>query len=160
MLGQVVVSGLAMGAIYAVVALGYAFVWKTMSLVNFASGNFLTFPAFVFVATFALYLNLPFLLAAVCAAVVMACLGALFSRIVFARLQGQRAVVAILATVGFGLFLKEGARILYGPEPLLYLGPFGFDTVRLGTLAISKQQILVIIVVSVMMMAHLFCVTR
>ena len=52
MLGQVVVSGLAMGAIYALVALGYAFVWKTMNIVNFAAGEFLTFGAFVFVATF------------------------------------------------------------------------------------------------------------
>ncbi|MCU1340419.1 MAG: hypothetical protein JWO19_6000, partial [Bryobacterales bacterium] len=111
MLGQVIASGLAMGAIYALVALGYAFVWNTMNVVNFAAGEFVTFAAFVFVATFINGFHLPFAVAALLAAVVMAGLGAAFSRIVFSRLQKQRALVAIIATVGFGIFLKELARI-------------------------------------------------
>lgn len=45
MLGQVIVSGLAMGCIYALIALGYAYVWNTMAIVNFAAGEFLTFEA-------------------------------------------------------------------------------------------------------------------
>lgn len=157
MLGQVVASGLAMGAIYALVALGYVFVWNTMNVVNFAAGEFVTFAAFVFVATFAVRLDLPFAVAALAAAAVMAVLGASFSRIVFSRLQKQRTLVAIIATVGFGLFLKELARILYGPEPLLYAGPFGFDTIRLMPgVVVSKQQILIVaVVVVVMIVQHL-----
>ncbi|MGK9051528.1 branched-chain amino acid ABC transporter permease [Neorhizobium petrolearium] len=151
MLGQVVVSGLAMGAIYALVALGYAFVWKTMNIVNFAAGEFLTFGAFIFVATFATRMDLPFYVAAPLAMVAMAGLGAAFSRIVFSRLQKQRTIVAIIATVGFGLFLKETARIIYGPEPLLYPGPFGFDSLNFGSVSISKQQILIFAVVFVIM---------
>lgn len=151
MLGQVVVSGLAMGAIYALVALGYAFVWKTMNIVNFAAGEFLTFGAFIFVATFVMRLDLPFIAAAPLAALVMAGLGAAFSRIVFSRLQKQRTIVAIIATVGFGLFLKETARIIYGPEPLLYNGPFGFDTVTIGAVSVPKQQLLIFGVVIVVM---------
>lgn len=151
MLGQVVVSGLAMGAIYALVALGYAFVWRTMNIVNFAAGEFLTFAAFIFVATFVNRLGLPFYAAAILAALAMACLGAAFSRIVFARLQKQRTIVAIIATVGFGLFLKEIARIIYGPQPLLYSGPFGFDTINLGAVSVTKQQLLVFAVVIVIM---------
>lgn len=154
MLGQVLVSGLAMGAIYALVALGYAFVWKTMNIVNFAAGEFLTFAAFIFVATFVTQLGLPFLAAAGLAALSMAILGAVFSRVVFARLQKQRALVAIISTVGFGLFLKEGARIIYGPEPLLYAGPFGFDTVSIGSVAVAKQQLLILAVVVVVMVAQ------
>jgi branched-chain amino acid transport system permease protein len=155
MLGQVVASGLAMGAIYALVALGYVFVWNTMNVVNFAAGEFVTFAAFVFVATFAVSLDLPFAVAALAAAAVMAVLGASFSRIVFSRLQKQRTLVAIIATVGFGLFLKELARILYGPEPLLYAGPFGFDTIRLlPGVVVSKQQILIVAVVVVVMIVQ------
>ncbi|UWL61825.1 branched-chain amino acid ABC transporter permease [Brucella pseudintermedia] len=156
MLGQVVVSGLSMGAIYALVALGYAFVWKTMNIVNFAAGEFLTFGAFIFVATFVTQLHLPFYISAPLAMIAMACLGAAFSRIVFSRLQKQRTIVAIIATVGFGLFLKEMARIIYGPEPLLYPGPFGFDTVTLGSISISKQQLLVFAVVIVIMVLQYF----
>lgn len=140
-----------MGAIYALVALGYAFVWNTMNVVNFAAGEFVTFAAFVFVATFINGFHLPFAVAALLAAVVMAGLGAAFSRIVFSRLQKQRALVAIIATVGFGIFLKELARIIYGPQPLLYSGPFGFDTISFGGIVVSKQQLLVFAVVAVVM---------
>ncbi|MBK4217938.1 branched-chain amino acid ABC transporter permease [Paracoccus caeni] len=143
MLAQVIVSGLAMGAIYALVALGHAFVWKTMNIVNFAAGEFVTFSAFIFVATFINGFNLNFLLAAFFAAAVMAALGAAFSRIVFARLQNQRVFVAIISTVGFGLFLKELARIIYGPQPLYYDGPFGQGAVSLGGVMITYQQILI-----------------
>lgn len=71
------------------------------------------------------------------AALVMAALGALFSRLVFARLQKQRTLVAIVATIGFGIFLKELARIIYGPEPLIYAGPFGFRTLDVGGIKAS-----------------------
>jgi branched-chain amino acid transport system permease protein len=156
MLGQVIVSGLAMGCIYALIALGYAYVWNTMAIVNFAAGEFLTFSAFVFVATFTTSLHLPFWLALLLTALVMAVLGALFSRLVFARLQKQRALVAIIATVGFGIFLKEMARIIYGPEPLLYDSPFGNGVIQLGGLRLPVQQLVImVIVVLVMILQYL-----
>jgi len=144
MLAQVTVSGLAMGAIYALIALGYVFVWNTMAIVNFAAGEFVTFAAYIFVATFITQLGFPFWVALLCAAAVMAVLGAVFSRVVFARLQKQRALVAIISTVGFGIFLKELARILYGPEPLMYTGPFGAGGLRLGGVTIGWQQLLIL----------------
>ena len=156
MLGQVVASGLAMGCIYALVALGYAYVWNTMAIVNFAAGEFLTFAAYVFVATFTMSLGLPFWLSLLLTAIAMAALGALFSCLVFARLQRQRALVAIIATVGFGIFLKEMARILYGPEPLLYVSPFGDDMLDFGAFRLSVQQLLIMVVVVVVTAAQYF----
>jgi branched-chain amino acid transport system permease protein len=144
MLGQITVSGLAMGVIYALIALGYVFVWNTMAIVNFAAGEFVTFAAYIFVATFVTQLGFPFWVALLAAAAVMAVLGAVFSRVVFARLQKQRALVAIISTVGFGIFLKELARIIYGPEPLMYTGPFGSGGVTLGDITVSWQQVLIL----------------
>jgi branched-chain amino acid transport system permease protein len=154
MLAQVVLSGLAMGAIYALIALGYAFVWNTMAIINFAAGEFVTFAAYIFVATFVIQLGLPFFLALALAAVVMAVLGALFSRLVFARLQQQRPLVAIIATVGFGIFLRELARIIYGPEPLMYAGPFGDAMFGIGGVKVSGQQLLILVVVVVLTVAQ------
>jgi branched-chain amino acid transport system permease protein len=154
MLATVLTNGLAMGAIYALMALGYAFVWNTMNVVNFAAGDFVTFAAYVFVATFTTSLQLPFVVAALAAAVVMALLGAVFSRVVFARLQKQRPLVAIIATVAFGLFLKESARIAYGPEPLIYTGPFGMSTTRVFGIPVGWQQLLILAVVVVLMIAQ------
>jgi branched-chain amino acid transport system permease protein len=151
MLTQITVSGLAMGAIYALIALGYVFVWNTMAIVNFAAGDFVTFAAYIFVATFITRLGFPFWIALASAAAVMALLGAIFSRVVFARLQKQRPLVAIISTVAFGIFLKELARILYGPEPLLYTGPFESGSgVHVGNVVIGWQQLLILAVVVVL----------
>lgn len=154
MLDQIVSSGLAMGAIYALMALGYAFVWNTMAVVNFAAGEFVTFAAYIFVATFITALGFPFIVAVFAAMAVMAILGALFSRVVFARLQKQRPLVAIIATVGFGIFLKEMAHILYGPEPLMYPGPLGNKMVTIAGVNIGWQQILIVAVVVVVMLVQ------
>jgi len=154
MLDQIVTSGLAMGAIYALIALGYAFVWNTMAIVNFAAGEFVTFAAYIFVATFITALGFPFIVAVLAAALVMALLGAVFSRVVFARLQKQRPLVAIIATVGFGIFLKELAHILYGPEPLMYSGPLGSSTLKLLGISIGWQQLLILAVVVVLMVVQ------
>jgi branched-chain amino acid transport system permease protein len=154
MLTQVTVSGLAMGAIYALIALGYVFVWNTMAIVNFAAGEFVTFAAYIFVATFITQLGFPFWVALLSAAAVMAVLGALFSLVVFARLQKQRPLVAIIATVGFGIFLKELARILYGPEPLMYSGPFGDGGFNVGGVVIGWQQLLILAVTVVLTFAQ------
>jgi len=160
MLAQVTVSGLAMGAIYALIALGYVFVWNTMAIVNFAAGEFVTFAAYIFVATFITQLGFPFWLALLLAALVMAVLGAVFSRVVFARLQKQRALVAIISTVGFGIFLKELARILYGPEPLMYTGPFGTGGMQLGGLFIGWQQLLIFGVAMALMVVQAIVLKR
>ena len=155
MLAQITVSGLAMGAIYALIALGYVFVWNTMAIVNFAAGEFVTFAAYIFVATFITQLGFPFWLALASAAAVMALLGAIFSRVVFARLQKQRPLVAIISTVAFGIFLKEMARILYGPEPLIYTGPFESGSgIHVGNIVIGWQNLLILAVVVVLTIAQ------
>ena len=155
MLAQITVSGLAMGAIYALVALGYVFVWNTMAIVNFAAGEFVTFAAYIFVATFITQLGFPFWIALASAAAVMALLGAIFSRVVFARLQKQRPLVAIISTVAFGIFLKEMARILYGPEPLIYTGPFESGSgIHVGNVVIGWQNLLILAVVVVLTIAQ------
>ncbi len=149
---QLIVSGLAMGCIYALVALGYVFIWNSMNIINFAQGEFLTFAAYIFVATFVLRLHVPYTLAFLAAAAVMGVLGAVFSRAVYSRLRQQSALVAIIATVGLGLLLKEGARLIYGPEPLFYRGPFGGHMLVLGDLRLS-QQALVIVAVTIGILA-------
>jgi branched-chain amino acid transport system permease protein len=161
MLAQITVSGLAMGAIYALIALGYVFVWNTMAIVNFAAGEFVTFAAYIFVATFVTQLGFPFWIALASAAAVMALLGAIFSRVVFARLQKQRPLVAIISTVAFGIFLKEMARILYGPEPLIYTGPFASGSgVHVGNVVIGWQHLLILAIVVVLTIGQAIVLKR
>jgi len=143
---QLMISGLAMGCIYALVALGYVFIWNSMNIINFAQGEFLTFAAYLFVATFVLRLHASYGLAFLATAAAMGALGMVFSRAVYTRLRRQSALVAIIATVGLGLLLKEGVRLIYGPEPLFYRGPFGGRILTLGEVRLSQQALVIVAV--------------
>ncbi len=140
----VVISGFAMGCIYALVALGYVFIWNAMAIINFAQGEFLMFGAFLYVATFALRLKFGFGPSLLLTAAAMGVLGAAFSRIVYSRLRRQSQLVAIIATVGMGIFLKEAARIVYGPEPFFFPGPLGTRMVPILGWAIPAQQLIIV----------------
>ncbi|MBV8914797.1 MAG: branched-chain amino acid ABC transporter permease, partial [Acetobacteraceae bacterium] len=56
---QIVISGLAMGAVYALVALGYTLIWNAVSVVNFAQGDLVMLGAFIAVGTLAAQLGMP-----------------------------------------------------------------------------------------------------
>jgi branched-chain amino acid transport system permease protein len=148
----VLISGVAMGCIYALVALGYAFIWNAMAIINFAQGEFLMFAAFLYVATFALSLRLGFGLSLLLTAAAMGLLGAVFSRTVYSRLKRQSQIVAIIATVGMGVFLKEAARIIYGPEPFYFPGPLGTRMVPVLGWAIPAQQLVIVGVAVIVML--------
>ncbi len=140
----VLISGLAMGCIYALVALGYVFIWNAMAIINFAQGEFLMFAAFLYVATFSLGLHLGFGVGLLLTAAAMGVLGAVFSRTVYSRLRHQSQLVAIIATVGMGIFLKEAARIIYGPEPFFFPGPLGTRMVPILGWPIPAQQLIIV----------------
>jgi branched-chain amino acid transport system permease protein len=147
----VIISGLAMGCIYALVALGYVFIWNSMAIINFAQGEFLMFAAFVYVATFSLHLKLGFAPSVLLTAAVMGLLGAAFSRTVYSRLRGQSQLVAIIATVAMGILLKEGARLVYGPEPFFIPGPFGTRMWPVFGWLIPAQQFVIVGVAAAVM---------
>jgi branched-chain amino acid transport system permease protein len=140
----VLISGLAMGCIYALVALGYVFIWNAMAIINFAQGEFLMFAAFLYVATFSLRLHLGFGASFLLTAAAMGVLGALFSRTVYSRLRHQSQLVAIIATVGMGILLKEAARIVYGPEPYYVAGPLGTRMLPVLGWPIPAQQLVIV----------------
>lgn len=140
----VLISGLAMGCIYALVALGYVFIWNAMGIINFAQGEFLMFAAFIYVPTFSLGLKLGFGPSLILTAAAMGVLGAVFSRLVYSRLRRQSQLVAIIATVGMGVLLKEGARIIYGPEPFFFAGPFGTRMLPVLGWAVPAQQLVIV----------------
>ena len=133
-----------MGCIYALVALGYVFIWNAMAIINFAQGEFLMFAAFIYVATFSIGLHFGFGVSLLLTGAAMGILGAFFSRVVYSRLRHQPTLVAIIATVAMGLFLKEAARLIYGPEPFYYAGPLGTRMVPVLGWAIPAQQLIIV----------------
>jgi branched-chain amino acid transport system permease protein len=111
------IGGLANGALYGLLALGFVLVYRATSVVNFAIGEFLLVGAYL-TYTFALFLPLPL---AILAALPLAFLFGLLVERGFVRpLLGRNVVAVIMATIGLAAALDGGVQLLWGPD-LKYL---------------------------------------
>ncbi|PZA06453.1 MULTISPECIES: branched-chain amino acid ABC transporter permease [unclassified Meiothermus] len=111
---QLLVSGVAVGSIYALAALGFVLIYKSSRVINFAHGQFIAIGAFAAYAL-ATWARLPFWLAALLAILVTAGLGFAVERVFLKRMVGQPIISVIMVTIGL-------ASVLDG---LMYLTPFG-----------------------------------
>lgn len=115
-LPQVLLSGLATGAIYALAAIGFALLWQTSETINFAQGEFVMLPAFFVlagteVAGWPLWLAI---LAGLALAVLI--LGVLFQQIVVRPMLRHGVLPLVIATIALGVVMKEGVKTFYSAE--------------------------------------------
>lgn len=142
---QVIASGTALGAIYALVALGFSITWITTQSLNFAQGELVMVGALV-----GLTLNVtwgwPLILAAPATIVVVAALSMLVYRFAVAPFtRGEAAIGWILATVAVSIGLRNAAELIWGREALAWPSPLGEDLLDLGPVRLQPQQILIVI---------------
>ena len=110
---NLLVYGLADGAILALAALGFVLIYKATGVINFAQGEFLLVGAYTFYAAFVL-LGLPFTLAVVVGAVVAIILALIVERFVLRPLIGENPISVIMVTIGLSLFLKAVVQMFFG----------------------------------------------
>lgn len=109
-----VLNGIAVGAIYAIVALGFVLVFKATGVLNFAHGSFLMLSGYLAVTLLA-RMDLPFLAGLVIIAVVMAVVGVVLHYGVMQWMIGKAFFSVVLVTVGFEILIRAGLLIGYGP---------------------------------------------
>jgi branched-chain amino acid transport system permease protein len=113
---QLVVSGLATGAIYALIAVGFTLIWQTSQTINFALGEFVMLPAFFILAAMKV-LGMPFPAAALFGIVLaVAILGILFKTIVVDPMLRHGVLPLVISTIALSLFLKEAAKNFYSAQ--------------------------------------------
>lgn len=109
---QTLVGGLSFGAIYALVAIGFSIVYRTMGLVNFAHGDVVMAGAFV-TSTFVLNARLPFGIATILSIAITAAVGVVIER-VLRPLEGKDFDLMLIGTIGFGIVLEALAILIWG----------------------------------------------
>ncbi len=141
---QMIAAGLAMGSIYALVALGFVLIFNAVNVVNFAQGEFAMVPAFVTVWLMS-SLNLPFALTCVIAVIFMGIFGIIFQRIAYYPLRHRSFLPVVISTIGVGIFLKNGAQIIFGAEPLSMPRPTSADALNMLGVFVDPQYVVVIL---------------
>ena len=142
---QLLISGLATGAIYALIAVGFTLVWQTSQTINFAQGEFVMLPAFFVLA--ATDLGAPFWLAALIGiAISVVVLGVLFKFVVVDPMLRHGVLPLVISTIALSLLLKESAKDFYSAQaqPFPPLVP-AIDVHVLGA-AVSTQNLAVLAV--------------
>ncbi len=112
---QLLTSGLAVGAVYALVALGFVVIYRASQVFNFAQGEFLAFGAFVMVALKGA--GLPWGLALAGSLVATGLLGAAVERAVLRPMVGRPVFVTIILTIFVGALIRVGIVLAWGADP-------------------------------------------
>lgn len=156
MIPQLVVSGLALGSIYALLALSLVLINKATDVVNFAQGEMAMFGTFV-CFTLLTKLGLPLPLVIVLAIPIGAILGVVTERITIWPLQSAPQVNALIATIGLWMIYHHGAGWIWGYDPVRFPSLFSADPVNLAGVRIAENSVGIIAVsIGVVILLYLF----
>ena len=148
---QLIVSGLANGCVYGLIALGFAVIYKAAEQVNFAQGDLMMFGAFVALGLGNEgKLGLPFWLACIGAVSAMAAFGWLLERAVLRQVFGQSQLAVAILTIALGILLRFIAGIIWGHDPLTLESPIAGVNRRFGGVVLGLDEIMVIAVTIVL----------
>ncbi len=146
---QLLFTGLGIGSIYALVALGFVLIYRATNVVNFAQGDFSMIGAFLMVV-FAVDMGLPYWLSAVIAIVAMAGFGILFNYGVYYPLRHRTFLPVVISTIGASILLQNGVLAAYGPHPQSLPAMLPFPGIAVGGVFLDSQYLLILAVTGAM----------
>jgi len=140
MLAQVLFSGLALGSIYGLVALGFAVIFKATEVFNFAQGMFVVCGAYFAVTAISL-LGLPFPLAILFIVGAAALMGVLIHVFLIQPLSGRPMLSVIMLTIALSIAIRALIEIVFGPQGRTLTTPMPTGIIMLGQLRISQLHL-------------------
>lgn len=164
---QALISGLAVGAAYALVALGFSLTFTTTRTLNFSHGEFVSAGAFIGVSALFLALGKPVtsttfggdvpggsaqLFALVAALGVMGLLGWLLYVLGVRPFAGRPGMAWVMSTLGFGVILQSLGLAIWGPKPVVVPSPVGDAVIRIAGAGVRPQELLTLGVSVVVML--------
>jgi branched-chain amino acid transport system permease protein len=146
---QLLFTGLGVGSIYALVALGFVLIYRATNVVNFAQGDFAMLGAFAMVVL-CIDLGLPYMAALAITVALMAAFGALFNFAVYYPLRHRTFLPVIISTIGASILLENGVLAAYGPRPQSLPGMFQSQGFSLGPVFFDSQYLTILAVTLVL----------
>ena len=160
---QQLLNGLSLGAIYALIALGYTMVYGVLRFINFAHSDVFMVGAFI-----GYYLGHHVPEGTVWGGVLVlggamigcALVGMLIERLVYRPLRGSPTLNVLITAIGVSLLLEYSGQLVFGAAPRTFPAIFPSTNFHLGELSISSNQLLVIGVTIVLLLALNFIVMK
>ena len=156
---QLALNGLALGAAYALVALGFVLVLNATGAVNFAQGDLVMAGGYA-AATLAAVLPVPGLALLPIVMGAMALLGVAVSALAYFPLMRRPGTAVFVSTIAIGLVLQNAALNLFGPEPRTAPPVWDSEPLRWGGLMLSSQALAVIGIAAALVSSQAWLLAR
>jgi branched-chain amino acid transport system permease protein len=158
---QLVVTGFALGMIYALIAIGFVIILKCSEVFNIAQGHFVLIGGYLGY-TFLVPLSLPIWAALGMAIVTAMIMGLAIERFTIRPLVGQPVLAVIMVTIALSTILGGLATLLWGAEYKAYHGLLPTITLKIGTISIPSESLigLIVSVICVVLLMFLFRYTK
>ena len=140
---QLLLNGVAVGAIYALVAVGLVLTYKSTEVLNFAHGDLLAAAAFVGWAL-VVVADVPFVVAAPVAVAVMAAISYALEARVVRLIIGQPQFSGVMLTIALSFIVRGSVSMIFGPDPRALPTPWTGRTTTLGPVVVTDLNLLIL----------------
>ncbi len=148
MIIDILLNGLNLGAIYALIALGYTMVYGIAKMLNFAHGDIIMVGAYAIFCTVGLYTN-P-IVALVVSVLVCTLMGILIERIAYKPLRGASPLAVLITAIGVSYFLQGLAQLIFGSSTK-QIASLVTGSLPVGSIEIKYSTLITLVVGSVLM---------
>ena len=112
---QIIITGIATGGVYGLIALGFVLIFKATGILNLATGAFMTLGAYICLTVLS-QLGAPFWLAFLCTLVFAIMLGIVLERIILRPLIGEPIISVVMVTIGLSSILQGLTHLIWSPD--------------------------------------------
>lgn len=153
---QQIISGLAIGSMYSLVAMGYSMIWGAMEIVNFAQGELFMLGAVFGVILFKVF-HIPFIITFAITLLLLAVIGTVVRLVIVKPLREKEHLMVIIATASLSIVIKTSTIVWWGPEGTSFPSIFGDKPMEIMRLIVIPQNLWIIgISLFVMLTLHIF----
>ena len=153
------ISGISLGSIYAIIALGYTMVYGIAKMLNFAHGDIIMIGAYTGIITVA-QMGLPPLIAVLISILVCALLGVLIEFLAYKPLRQAPPLSVLITAIGVSYFLQNLALILFGSQQKAYPTLVHLGDITICSVTINGITILTLLVTAIIMVVLSFFINR
>ena len=156
---QTLISGLSLGSIYALIALGYTMVYGIAKMLNFAHGDIIMIGAYAGIIAVG-QMNLPPLAAVLLSILISALLGVLIEFLAYKPLRQAPPLSVLITAIGVSYFLQNLALILFGSQQKAYPTLAVMSHYTIGGVTVDGISILTLLVTAVIMVVLTFFINK
>ncbi len=149
---QTLISGLRLGSIYALMALGYTMVYGIAKMLNFAHGDIIMVGAYAVISTVSLA-QLPGVVGVAVSVVVCVLLGVTIEFLAYRPLRKAQSLAVLITAIGVSYLLQSLALLVFKSEPMAFPTIIDIPSVKLGGVVIDGMTILTLAVTAVIMVS-------